>query len=424
LGVIGFAQAGLNEAAIKWWQKAAALAMHRSAFAEAIAHIENALDLSEALDGTKEQRLSLLRLKTSRAYTLRVARGAAASETKAAFAQASELARTIGDVPGQFAADFGLWNASVICGDLVMARGLAEAFRRDAENWSNLPEAGLIYRVQGITGYFTGDFINARLHLEHACACYDSKRDRPLADHFGQDLAVPPMALLALTLWSLGIGERARRMIEELITHAVGTRHVPSLVYAHQLAGVFEMLRRDFERSAIHLQVYLDLTREHGMRRPLAISTFYEGWMRWVAGAHERGAEYMRDGLEQIRKQGTWVFASLYAVLLAETEAAAGRSDVALAIVDAELATMVQTGQFWFLAEAHRVRGELLLKSKPADVEAAEAAFSRAIEVARGQSARRFELHAATRLAQLWADRGERVENRGLLTILADGLLD
>ena len=178
------------------------------------------------------------------------------------------------------------------------------------------------------------------------------------------------------------------------------------------------------QRSATYLQVYLDLTRERGMRRPLAISKFYEGWMRWVAGAHENGVEHMRDGLEQIRKNGTWIFASLYAVLLAETEAVAGRSNVGLAIVDAELATITQTGQLWFLAEAHRVRGELLLKSKPADVQAAEAAFSRAIEVARGQSARRFELHAATRLAQLWADRGERVEHRGLLTILADGLLD
>lgn len=232
------------------------------------------------------------------------------------------------------------------------------------------------------------------------------------------------MAYLALTLWSLGMGESARRMIEELITHALGTRHVPTIVYAHQSAAIFEMLRRDYRPSANHLQVYLDLTREHGMRRPLAISTFYEGWMRWVAGAHENGIEHMREGLEQIRKQGTWVFAPLYGVLLAETEAVAGRNKVALAIVDAELATITQTGQFWLLAEAHSVRGELLLKSKPADVEAAEAAFSSAIEVARGQSARRFELHAATRLAQLWADRGERVEHRGLLTILADGLLD
>jgi len=95
-----FAQAGLSEAAIQWWQKAATLVMQRSAFTEAVAHVEAALDLSDALDGTKEQRFSHLGLKIRHARTLRVARGAGASETKAAFAQAGDLARTIGDVRG------------------------------------------------------------------------------------------------------------------------------------------------------------------------------------------------------------------------------------------------------------------------------------------------------------------------------------
>jgi hypothetical protein len=69
------------------------------------------------------------------------------------------------------------------------------------------------------------------------------------------------MAFLALTLWSLGMGESARRTVDELITHAVGTGHVPTIAYAHQLAGIFEMLRRDYQRSAIYLQVYLGRKR-------------------------------------------------------------------------------------------------------------------------------------------------------------------
>jgi predicted ATPase len=85
---------------------------------------------------------------------------------------------------------------------------------------------------------------------------------------------------------------------------------------------------------------------------------------------------------------------------------------------------MTRTGQRWFLADAHRVRGEILIKSKLADIETAEAAFRQAIEVARGQSAKRFEFRAATRLAELWAAQGERVEHRGLLAILAERLAD
>jgi hypothetical protein len=65
------------------------------------------------------------------------------------------------------------------------------------------------------------------------------------------------------------------------------------------------------------------------------------------------------------------------------------------------------------------VRGEILLKSNPADTGAAEVASTQAIEVARGQSARRYELYAAMRLARLWTSQGQHIDHTGLLTILA-----
>jgi predicted ATPase len=85
---------------------------------------------------------------------------------------------------------------------------------------------------------------------------------------------------------------------------------------------------------------------------------------------------------------------------------------------------MTQTEQRWFLAEALRVRGEILLRSQHADIDAAEVAFKQAIVVARGQSTKRFEFRAAMRLARLSTDRGKCVEHRGLLGILGDGLAD
>ncbi len=70
----------------------------------------------------------------------------------------------------------------------------------------------------------------------------------------------------------------------------------------------------------------------------------------------------------------------------------------------------------WFEAELHRKRGELLLdacrNSAPA---AAEACFHQAIAVARAQRTKSWELRAATSLARLWRDQGERSEARDLL---------
>ena len=97
----------------------------------------------------------------------------------------------------------------------------------------------------------------------------------------------------------------------------------------------------------------------------IANGAFHEGWLHWHAGNHDEGTTQMHEGLALLREQGQSVFMPLFGVLLAETEAEAGCYDAALATIDAQLARMIQSGQRWFLAEAHRVHGELLLKSRP-----------------------------------------------------------
>ena len=46
-----FTQAGLTEPAIEYWGKAGDLALRRSAFKEAIAHLGKAIEMTEALAG-------------------------------------------------------------------------------------------------------------------------------------------------------------------------------------------------------------------------------------------------------------------------------------------------------------------------------------------------------------------------------------
>ena len=356
-----FTQAGLSEAAVEWWSKAGGLALQRSAFVEAIAHIEKALDLSQDLNDTEEQQTSHLRLQISYGNALQVVRGFAAPETKAAFVRAREIARTIPDVPERFSAEYGLWSGMFLSGDLLAMRELADAFLRSVETRPDLPETGIAHRIAGMTCWFAGEFIAARLHLERAYAHYDAERDRPLAFRFGQDLAVPAVAYLGLTLWPLGIGSPAGHL-DQAITHAVRTEHVPTLAYAYLHAAFFQMMRRDHVRSASPLRAYLDLAREHGMPMWLAFGSFHEGWLLWHAGDHDEGTAQMRRGLGLICKEGIATFAPFCGVLLAETQAAAGRYDAAFATVDAELARMTGTGQCWYLAETHRVHGEIMLE--------------------------------------------------------------
>ncbi|WP_024513514.1 hypothetical protein [Bradyrhizobium sp. ARR65] len=81
----------------------------------------------------------------------------------------------------------------------------------------------------------------------------------------------------------------------------------------------------------------------------------------------------------------------------------------------AEAAKLVETThERWTEAEIHRLRGRLLLSMH--EHAAAEDSYRRALEVARRQSAKFWELRAARDLARLWCDQGKRTEARDLLS--------
>jgi predicted ATPase len=79
-----------------------------------------------------------------------------------------------------------------------------------------------------------------------------------------------------------------------------------------------------------------------------------------------------------------------------------------------------QSGQHWLDAELHRVRGELLLRCEPPNVSSSEDAFNRALEIARSQQTKTFELRSALGLARLYSTNGRA----GVSELLAPVLLD
>jgi hypothetical protein len=61
-------------------------------------------------------------------------------------------------------------------------------------------------------------------------------------------------------------------------------------------------------------------------------------------------------------------------------------------------------------SELYRVQGDLLLATS--DQSAAEQCYHEALAIARRQSAKLFELRAATSLARLWRDQGRHTDAR------------
>jgi class 3 adenylate cyclase/predicted ATPase/ABC-type transport system involved in cytochrome c biogenesis ATPase subunit len=400
-----FTQAGLNEPAIEWWVKAGDRALERSANNEAIAHLEHAISLAEGLADAPAQRLMRLRLQTTYGHALLHGRGHSQPETIAAFARARELAAGIEDIAARFSAYYGMWLVSFVRADLAPMREVAVACLRDARHSPGLPAAGRALHVFGVTSWFQGDYVGARTHLEQALAAYDHERDRHLTPRFVFDDRVVATGWLAVVLWPLGEVEQAARLLDSALSLARQSGHLPTIAWAHAYNCRFAGIRRKPGKAKPHAEELLGVAGEHGLPMRLADGSFYHGWARWCAGDGD-GEAGMRQGLALWNEMDYRLFAPLTGTLLAEREAEAGRIEVALATLDAQLAAVEQTGQHWFDAEVHRVRGELLLKLRRPDVAAAESALMRAIEIARGQQTRTFELRAALSLANLYKTTG------------------
>jgi predicted ATPase len=75
-----------------------------------------------------------------------------------------------------------------------------------------------------------------------------------------------------------------------------------------------------------------------------------------------------------------------------------------------------EAGRTWN-SRSHRLKGKLLLKQDDSNAAEAQSCYERAIEIARKQSAKSWELRATTSLARLLAKQGKRDEAR---LVLAD----
>jgi predicted ATPase len=123
----------------------------------------------------------------------------------------------------------------------------------------------------------------------------------------------------------------------------------------------------------------------------------------------------LQSALDALRRSGARLGESVVSSALAEAMASAGDLAGAEAALSEAFAFVEQSGERFWLADLHRVAGQIALKPPEPDLARAEACFVKAIEVARGQEARLLELRAATDLAQLWRDAGSPNDPRALL---------
>jgi predicted ATPase len=109
------------------------------------------------------------------------------------------------------------------------------------------------------------------------------------------------------------------------------------------------------------------------------------------------------------------MFRPYYLALLGDCCRQAGAVDEGLSVLEEAQTVADRTGEHWWDAELHRVKGEMLLSQSRQSRSEAKRCFEQALAVAHGQNAKSLELRAAMSLARLWREQGKVQQARELL---------
>jgi class 3 adenylate cyclase/tetratricopeptide (TPR) repeat protein len=399
-----FTEAGLGEVAFEWWRKAGQQALKRSAYTEAIAHLGKAVAIADGLPDESGRTMNRLQLQIAYGRALRGGLGHSAPETVAAWKRARQLAADINDPVELAPIHSGLFNACLTHGEIAPMRELTEAITGVARQRPESPVAAVVADwTTGVTCWFGGDYLNARRHLERALAIYQAESDPATFKASALDLPFVILRFLALVLWPLGMIDRSCRLAAE----AVRAGDKPALSQANALVhkAVFDGLCGGMLQETETI-LALGLAREHTMPLYIAAGSYLNGLAKWRAGDRMDGLLEMQRGWTLLHENDCYLCEPFWGMQVAVANAEAGQFEAGLEILRELISSTEQSGQHWLDAELYRNQGELLLRLGPPNVSMAEDMFRRALEIARNQQTRTFELRSAIGLAHLYCATG------------------
>jgi len=270
-------------------------------------------------------------------------------------------------------------------------------------------------RSMALCLYHLGEFRSARDHFDRVLSIYVPGQHHLLTSIAAFDMRAAALTYLALSLLILGYPEQARQSNEQSLIWSRSLRHPHTLAFSLHYAGFFHLLGRNRPAAAEVIDELSSLAAEQRFPVWLAGAEIMRGYLLAIRGEAGDGLLRARKGLAERQANGSSWHGTYFLGLLAGIAQGAGEPGEGLGLLDTALATAHTTGERWFEAELHRLKGECLIARREGAGAAAEACFEHAVATAQKQQARLWELRAAASLARLWADRGRRTEAQDLL---------
>ena len=400
--------------AVDYLRRSSEQAVERSAYSEAAADLKAAIALAGRLpEGPDRLRIELA-LHATEGSVATVLHGIGSQERERALARSCEISERLGDTAS-------LLRGSILLSLLYIARGEPVRARETCSRHLELAEQSGVMEVLapahwiiGLSSLFSGDLNGVR------------RMSREWMERFG---VVPQGAFpinlpaevpghTALAVHLLGGISEAVQLGQESLERARILKQPFTLGMVLITVGWLYQVRREPQTVREIAEAAMAIGEEHGFPEWLEWGRWLHGWAPAELGEIERGVAEMEAGIAGFVHIGGVPRQAFTASMLASGYGKLGRIDQEIAMLDDQRARIERTGERLDEAELYRVKGELLYARDGASSSEGESCLRKAIEVARRQESRWWELRAATSLARLLRDSGRRDEARAMLAYI------
>ena len=406
----------LWEKAVDYLHQAGRKAAARSALREAVAYFQQALSALGHFPETRRTLEQAIDIRIDLGPALSTTNSYGAPEVEKTYIQARELCQRLGETPKLFPVLWGLSRLYNFRGELRVARDLGEQLLITAQRIHDPAFLLEAHHTLWAILFTLGELTAAQTHAERGIALYNRQQHSHLAFLYGgHDPGVCGRNHAARQLWLLGYPDQALQRSQQALALGRELSHAYTLAQALFWDAWVHQRRGEIQATQERIEAYLSIGTEHGFSRLAAQATIVRGWLLVQQGQVEEGIVQMRRAMAGHGVTLLGRDRSYFLALMAEAFERGGQVAEGLSTLTEELARVNKTGERFYEAEMHRIKGELLLKHAVPDEVEAECCFQESLALARSQSAKSLELRAVMSLSRLWQTQGKKLEARQLL---------
>lgn len=384
--------------------------------AEAITLARRGLQVLQTMPASAERNRHELSLLLTLGLALAATTFWAAPEVGEVHRRAQSLCQQA-ETPQFFQVLTGLWSHHLIRAEIEAASELARQILRFAEEAQDSFMLELAHCFSGITMHHLGNLSDAEQHFAASLSLYRPGQDLPY--HTLMAPSVGAASEWARNLWLQGYPDQSLHQVRQAYELADSQSNPSTLGFALVFTAYIHQLRREDALCEGKAEAVMRLSREKDIADNLLWASCARGWAIAKRGRPEEGLGQLRETTSICKSVGAEIDLTHLLALLAEAYMCARQFAAALATVDEALGMTARNRDCYYDAELQRLRGELLLLNGATEAEA-ERCFQQALEIARQQSAKSWELRAATSLARLWQQQGKLTEAHQMLAEIYD----